>query len=441
MFLLAIRQIIKYDPRADINRIIIIRKDLNGDCVKAEQLIHESAEMKAEITEKRKYLHSHAETGFALENTVDYVKSELSAMGYTPKICGKSGLVAVVGGKKPGKVFLLRADMDALPIREQSGLDFASGNDCMHACGHDMHTAMLLGAAKLLKKHEHELYGTVKLMFQPAEEILEGAVDMIHAGVLENPRVDAALMIHVMSGVPFDVGTVIVSNSGVSAPAADVFKIRVSGKGCHGSMPNMGIDPLTAAAHILIAFQEIVARELAMNDRAVLTIGALQAGGAANAIPDETIMSGSLRTFDEQVRVKLKQRVNDIAVGIAAAFRAEASVEFGSGCPVLQNDKTLSVDVRQYVKDLLGDSKAFTVSELNADEGTDRASKSVGSEDFAYISQRVPSIMLALAAGEPKNGYIYPPHHPMVKFDNDALDIGSAVYAYTAMRWLEDHVG
>lgn len=408
--------------------------------MKAEQLIHEAAEMKAEITEKRKYLHSHAETGFALENTLAYVGSELAGMGYMPKPCGKAGLVAVAGGKKNGKVFLLRADMDALPIHEQSEVDFASGNGCMHACGHDMHTAMLLGAAKLLKRHEGELNGTVKLMFQPAEEIFEGAADMIRAGVLENPRVDAALMIHVMSGMPLDVGTVIVSSPGVSAPAADVFEIRVSGKGCHGSMPNMGIDPLTAAAHILIALQEIVARELAMNDRAVLTIGTLHAGAAANAIPDEAVMSGSLRTFDEQIRVMLKQRVTDIAVGIATAFRAKASVEFGSGCPTLQNDKALSADVRRYVKELLGNNKAFTVAELNTSDGTGGTSKSAGSEDFAYISQKVPSIMLALAAGQSENGYIYPQHHPMVKFDNDALDIGSAVYAYTAMRWLEDHI-
>lgn len=425
----------------DIGRRIITRKDRNVDYMKAEQLIHEAAEMKAEITEKRKYLHSHAETGFELENTLAYVKSELTAIGYAPKECGKAGLVAVAGGKKPGKVFLLRADMDALPIREQSGVEFASDNGCMHACGHDMHTAMLLGAAKLLKKHEDELDGTVKLMFQPAEEVFEGAADMIRAGVLENPRVDAALMLHVMSGMPLEVGTVIVSSPGVSVPAADIFEIRVSGKGCHGSMPNMGIDPLTSAAHILIALQEIVARELAMNDRAVLTIGALHAGAAANTIPDEAVMSGSLRTFDERVRVKLRQRVTDIAVKIAAAFRARASVEFVSGCPALQNDKALCVEVRQYAKELLGDDKAFSMAELNAGDKTDEASKSVGSEDFAYISQEVPSIMLALAAGQPKNGYIYPQHHPMVKFDNDALDIGSAVYAYTAMRWLENHVG
>ncbi len=403
-----------------------------------ETLLREAAEMKEALTEKRKYLHAHAETGFALENTLAYVKSELSGMGYTPEFCGRAGITALAGGKKPGSVFLLRADMDALPIREQSGVEFASENDCMHACGHDMHTAMLLGAARLLKKHEDEFPGTVKLMFQPAEEIFEGSRDMIRAGVLENPRVDAALMIHVMAGMPFAPGTVIVSDPGVSAPAADYFEIRVRGKGCHGSMPNMGVDPLTAAAHILIGLEEIRTRELAMNDRAVLTIGTFHAGTAANAIPDEAIMGGSLRTFDEGVRTRVKERMTDIATGIAKAFRAEAEVTFGSGCPTLRNDKALSEDTYRYVKELLGAGRAFTVAELSAGGG---ASGSAGSEDFACVSEEVPSIMLALAAGQPEKGYVYPQHHPMVKFDNDALDIGSAVYAYTAMRWLEEHNG
>lgn len=407
--------------------------------MRAEELIREAVEMKAEITEKRKYLHAHAETGFALDETLPYVKAELEKMGYMPKICGRAGLVALAGGKRPGKVFLLRADMDALSGREQSGVDFASDNGCMHACGHDMHTAMLLGAAKLLKMHEDEINGTVKLMFQPAEEIFEGSADMIRAGVLEDPRVDAALMIHVMAGMPLEPGTVIVSDPGVSAPAADYFEIRVKGKGCHGSMPNMGVDPLIAAAHILIAMQEISARELAMNDRAVLTFGTMHAGAAANAIPDEAVMGGSLRTFDEGVRSAVRQRMTDIATDIAKAFRAEAEVTFGSGCPTLKNDGELSADACRYVKELLGEGRTFTVTELKTGNKGGGASGSAGSEDFAYVSQKVPSVMLALAAGQPEKGYSYPQHHPMVRFDNDALDIGSAVYAYTAMRWLGDH--
>ena len=226
------------------------------------QLLEEAAQLKESMVFNRRYLHVHAETGFDLKDTYAFVKKALIDMGYEPLRCGKAGLVALAGGKKSGKVFLIRADMDALPIQEAAEVDFASANGSMHACGHDMHTAMLLGAAKLLKAHEDELEGTVKLMFQPAEEIFEGSRDMIQAGLLQNPAVDGALMIHVMAGMPFEAGTVIVSAPGVSAPAADYFEISVQGTGCHGSMPYAGVDPLNAAAHILIALQEIHAREL-----------------------------------------------------------------------------------------------------------------------------------------------------------------------------------
>ena len=407
----------------------------------SEKLLQEAEALRAQILAERRWLHENAETGFDLNKTHAFVKQELADMSYQPVDCGRAGIVALAGGKKPGKVFLLRADMDALPIQEESGVEFACKSGNMHACGHDLHTAMLLGAARLLKAHEAEIPGTVKLMFQPAEEIFEGSHDMIEAGLLENPKVDAALMIHVMAGMPFPAGTVIVSAPGVSAPAADYFEIKVRGKGCHGSMPNTGIDPLTAAAHILIGLQELQARELAMDDRAVLTIGTMNAGTAANVIPDSVTMGGSIRTFDEETRAMLKKRMADIAGGIAQAFRAEADVAFGSGCPTLVNDRDLSACCETYVKELLGKGKAFSVAELNAMSGGGSSSKSAGSEDFAYVSQEVPSIMLALASGQPEKGYGYPQHHPMVKFDESVLAGGSAVYAYTALRWLEDHNG
>lgn len=400
----------------------------------AKQLLNESENYKAQLIDNRHYLHEHPGTGFDTEETIAYVKSELSAMDYDVKECGKAGLTATVG-KGDGKVFLIRADMDALPIKEESGVEFASQNGRMHACGHDMHTAMLLGAARLLKEHENEIEGTVKLMFQSAEEIFEGAGDMIKAGVLENPKVDAALMIHVMAGVPIPVGTVIVSAPGVSAPAADYFEIKVQGKGCHGSMPNTGADPINAAAHILIALQEINARELAVSDRAVLTVGTINGGTASNVIPDTVTMGGSLRTYDEETRGFIKKRMTEIAEGTAAAFRTKAEVTFGSGCPTLINNEELSADAEKYVRELLGNEKTLSAAQMNSGG----LSKTAGSEDFAHVSQEVPSIMLALAAGEPEKGYKYPQHHPQVKFDEEALTAGCAVYAYTAMRWLEEH--
>ena len=398
-----------------------------------EQIMQEAAALQEEIKAHRLWLHTHAETGFDLTETKPYVKSTLTEMGYTVQECGKAGLVTTVG-KPGGKVILLRADMDALPIAEEADVDFACKNGRMHACGHDMHTAMLLGAAKILKAHESELDGMVKLMFQPAEEIFEGSKDMIVSGVLENPRPDAALMIHVAAGMPLPAGTVVVSAPGVSAPAADYFTIRVHGKGCHGSAPQNGIDPLTAAAHILIALQEIHARELSASDETVLTIGTFHAGEAGNVIPDTATMGGTIRTYDEKTRAYLKERMTAIAQSIAEAFRASAEVSFGSGCPTLVNDKDLSEKVTGYLKGLLGASHAFTTAELNGG----KPARGGGSEDFAYVSHEVPSLMLALAAGEPSKGYVYPQHHPKVKFDESVLSTGAAVFVDCALQYLRE---
>ena len=404
-----------------------------------EELLKEASNMQEELTKNRRYLHTHPETGFDITETKAYVKKELTDMGYTPIDCGKAGLTALAGGKRNGKVFLLRADMDALPVREEADVDFPSENGNMHACGHDMHTSMLLGAAKLLKQHEDEIHGTIKLMFQPAEEIFAGSKDMIDAGVLKNPDVDAALMIHVMAGLPMPSGTVIVCDGGISAPAADYFTIRIQGKGCHGSMPNNGIDPINAAAHIITALQEIHARERALSDEAVLTFGTIHGGAAENVIPDFVELGGTIRTYDEDIRSFLKKRMTEISQGIAATFRASAKVSFGTGCPTLKNDYELSSCISTYMTELLGKEKAFTAGALSALSGEKKAPKTAGSEDFAYISQEVPSIMLALAAGNPSEGYCFPQHHPKVKFDETALSYGTAIYAYAALRYLADH--
>jgi hippurate hydrolase len=402
-----------------------------------EQILQKAETMTDILVAHRRALHRSAEVGFDLTHTVTYVRGELEKMGIPAHNCGKAGLVACIGGRKPGKVFLLRADMDALPIRETAEVPFASQNGNMHACGHDLHTAMLLGAAKLLKDCEEELDGTVKLMFQGAEEIFEGSRDMIEAGLLESPKVDAAMMIHVMTAVPIPAGTAIVCAPGVSAPAADYFEITVQGKGCHGSMPHTGVDPLLASAHLLIALEEIRTRELSMEEQAVLTFGCIRAGSAPNVIPDTVTMTGSLRTFDEGTRTAIKARMSELASGIARAFRCEATVRFTGGCPSLFNDAELASCTAQYAKELLGGRNAISVSEMRAGGGG--ASGSAGSEDFAYISRAVPSIMLALAAGQSEQGYCYPQHHPMARFDESVLPRGSALYAYTALRYLAEH--
>ncbi len=393
-------------------------------------MLKEALKIQSQIQTDYEHLHAHAETGFDLTQTGAYVKKRLLEMGYEPVDCGKAGIVATAGNPETGKVFLLRADMDALKIKEEADVSFKSDNGNMHACGHDAHTAMLLGAAKLMKYHEQELGGIVKFMFQPAEEILEGAKDMIDAGVLENPKADGAMMVHVMTSVPIKSGTVIVSAPGVSAPAADFFKIEIKGKGCHGSMPHLGADPLTAAAHVLIALQEIKARELSVFDEAALTIGALEGANVPNAIPDAVTLKGSMRAFDEEVRNHMKKRLTEIAESVARAFRTEAIVTYTSGTPTLTNDKELSEKTSIWLKEALGKDMVIRSQDMPCQSGG-------GSEDFAYVSQRVPSIMVALAAGDSREGYEHPLHHPKMRLDTKAFVYGAAALAEVAMRYVK----
>ena len=392
-------------------------------------LIRQAEHLQDNLIRHRRWLHQHPGTGFDLSETREYVRQQLTAMGLSPVNCGKCGLMAEISGK-PGKTILLRADMDALPLQEETNEEFASTNGSMHACGHDCHTAMLLGAARLLLDNCDELNGTVKLMFQPAEEIFEGAKDMIAHGALDGA--DAAVMVHVTVGMPIPAGTVIVSAPGVTAPAADYFTINVQGKGCHGSTPQNGVDALTAAAHILIALQELHARELPAGSEAVLTIGKMTGGTAGNAIADTAQMEGTIRTYDEDTRAFLKSRIGDISQAIATAFRAEATIQFGSGCPTLKNDPQLCESFHQYLVELLGPQKALAASALSGGKPV----RGCGSEDFAYVRQRIPSVMLALAAGEPRLGYQHPLHHPKVRIDENALTSGTAALAQIAIKYL-----
>lgn len=387
----------------------------------------------------RRYLHENPEIGFELENTKNFIKKELEKNGLEVNEIGKCGLYCVIGGKKEGKTFLLRADTDALPIKEESDVPFKSKNEYMHACGHDMHTAMLIGAGILLKALENEIYGTVKLLFQPAEEILQGSKNMIESGILKNPTVDYALMIHVMANIPLKPGTAIAASPGASAPSADYFKIEVKGKGTHGSMPNLGVDSLLCASQILLSLQEISTREIPFSKNMLLTIGKLNGGTAPNIIAENTEMEGSIRCNDEETRDFAKKRVKEITQYISKAHRTESKVTFTGGCPTLVNDEKLSNSLCKYLKELLGNDGAFSVNELAKKQNNGNLDKTSGSEDFSYISHEVPSVMVALCAGEPKDGYCYPQHHSKVKFDETALSFGSAVYAYGAIRFLEEN--
>lgn len=377
----------------------------------------------------RRYLHACAETGFDLHDTFAYVWKQLTDMGLAPRRCGKCGIIADIGEGEEG--VLLRADMDALPIREEEDVPFASENGCMHACGHDLHTAMLLEAARILKGRERELTGRVRLMFQPAEEVLLGAADMLENGLLEGLHIRGAFMIHVLTDVELPAGTVIVSVPGVSAPAAGMFEIRIQGKGCHGAMPHTGVDPISIAAHTVLNLQQIQTRELSVTQPCALTIGMLQAGDTANVIPDSALLRGSLRAFDDETHQQLIRRVEEIAGGTAELFGGSAQMRMLGGAPTLVNDAALSTMALSALRELLGEERVL----LSADLGGD-AKKSSGSEDFANVSHAAPSLMVALAAGEPSRGYASPAHHPRARFDESVLPVGAAVYACLALKGL-----
>ena len=403
--------------------------------MQAEKLLAEAEALQPQLQKWRRTLHRNPEIGFDLPKTRALVKQALTEMGYQPQDCGKAGILALAGGKRPGKTILLRGDMDALPIFEESGEVFASEiPGRMHGCGHDMHTAMMLGAARLLKAHEDELEGTVKLEFQPAEEIFQGSPDMLVHGLLEDPQVDAAVMFHVLGGMPLPLGEVLVPGGGITMASCEQYHIVVHGKGGHGSMPENCIDPITAAAHIHIALQEINARELSQNDFGVLTTGRFAAGAASNVIPDTAEMWGTIRTTDpeNQSGALIKQRMTEIAQGVAAAFRCTAEVTFSDFCPCMVVDETLSKDAFGYLSEMLGQG----VMDMTALTG---GKPGGGSEDFAFVSHEVPTVSLFLACGGPAQGCRYSQHHPKVRFDDSVLYKGSAAYGYVAMRWLAEH--
>lgn len=400
------------------------------------------------IITDRRCLHAYAETGFDLHDTYKYVWNALTDMGLVPRKCGKCGAIADIG--KGDKCVILRADMDALDIREEADVPFASQNGNMHACGHDLHTAMLLEAARILKNRENALNGVIRLVFQPAEELLLGASDMLQNGLLEGMQPDAAsrapaaFMIHVLTNIDLPVGTVIVSAPGVSAPAAGMFEIRIQGEGCHGAMPHTGVDPISIAAHTVLNLQQIQTRELSLTQPCALTIGMLQTGDTANVIPDKAVLRGSLRAFDEETRQYLIRRVEEIAMQTAALFRGTAEVEMLGGAPTLMNDERLSTSTLAALCDLLGADKAVLSSDLGNESSAggenpadSDAAKFTGSEDFANISHAVPSLMVALAAGRPEDGYDAPAHHPKTRFDESVLPVGAAVYAAMALNALK----
>lgn len=393
--------------------------------IDAKTIMAAAEKIQDEILAHRRKLHENPEVGAHLPDTKAYVKQCLAEMGYEPEEICESGIVATITGRDTGKCILLRADMDALKGAEKTSLPFCAGNGNMHACGHDMHTAMLLGAARLLRQFCHSIKGTVKLVFQPDEEGFTGAKAMLSAGALETPVPEAGFALHVHSGTP---SGMLLCGRGTFMAGCTLFRITVKGVGCHGAMPETGVDPLNIAAHILISLQEIVARETAAKQPAVLTVGKLCGGQAPNIIPQEAVIEGTIRTFDRDLSDRIFHRIENIASGTAAAFRGTAVTEELASAPPLINDPALADQMAGYAAALVGEKNVYRM-----DEG------GMGSEDFASYTYRLPCVYMLLGAGTQEENPLYgkPMHNEAVVFNEDILPIGAALHTYCALNWLE----
>lgn len=395
-----------------------------------KELLKEAKELEAELIANRRYLHENPECGYELENTCRFVMEKLTEYGYEPEMICKSGIVAKIGDETKGKTIMLRADMDALPMYEETDLPFKSTKEAAHTCGHDIHMAMLLGAAKLLKQHENELEGCVKLMFQPDEEGsspegIGGCDMMMDAGILENPKVDAVFAIHIMPS-DYETGKVYY-RAGAFMCSCDNFYIKIQGKGAHGSQPYNAVSPINIAAHIYFGIQEMIARELPAYEQGVVTVGSIHSGDATNIIPDTAEISGTVRMAEEHSREKIKQRMKEMCEYTAKAYGGSCEVTYKHGIPSVYCNPALTKEIVSYHEELLG-VPCIENEHVNP-----------AGDDLSSMSQRVPTCYMVLGGGSKEEGYPYNLHSPHILFNEEAIHTGTALYANTAIEWLKNH--
>ena len=397
--------------------------------VATEQLREVIDEILPGVVADRRDFHEHPELAHQEVRTAGVVADRLRAIGLDDirtgiASTGVTGLIRGTAGPG-GKTVLLRADMDALPIHELNEVEYRSRTDgVMHACGHDAHTAMLLAVTRLLMERRGEFAGTVKVLFQPAEEVPPGgAKPMIEAGVLEEPHVDAAFGLHIAQGDP--VGTLSV-RPGPAMAAADRFRIVIHGKGGHGAHPHDTIDPVLVGAQIVTALQSLVAREIDPIESGVVTVAAFLAGEAFNVIPETAELRGTVRTFTPANRDLLQERVGALVTGIAAAMRAEATVEYARGYPATVNDPELTELVRRACEATVGPDKVLTGAPM------------MGAEDFSYFLEAVPGSFFFVGSKNPERGLVWGHHHPRFDLDEAAMAVGIEAMTRVALDYLSN---
>ncbi len=369
----------------------------------------------------RREFHRFPEESWKEERTSRRIKEELEKIGIEFESTAKTGVVAVLRGKKPGKVVALRADMDAIRVKEATEAEFASKNEgIMHACGHDGHMAMLIGAAKILKEIQHEWDGTVKFIFQPAEEVGEGAAKIIEEGFLDD--VEGAFGIHLWSDL--HCGKVSVEE-GARMACADIFRVRVKGKGGHGSLPHQGVDAVVAASSIVLNLQTAVSREINPMEPAVVSVGMMKAGTRFNVIANEAVLEGTTRCFNNKTREKFPKIIERICKNTAEAVRAEAEVEYILATPITINDRECSYIAKGAVEKIAGRNAVVLMD------------KSTATEDIGRYFQKAPGVLAFVGIRNEEKGVVYPQHHERYTIDEDALKIGTALYAQYAIDFLK----
>jgi amidohydrolase len=386
--------------------------------------LSEAEELFEYTRDLRRDFHRHPELGFQEVRTAGVVARELTDLGLEVSTgIGKTGVVATLEGSRQDSVVLVRFDMDALPIQEETGAEYASQTpSVMHACGHDGHTAIGLAVARMLDAHEMEFSGTIKFVFQPAEEGLGGAEAMVADGILENPKPDLCLSLHLWNDKPL--GWIGVT-PGPAMSASDRFTVKITGRGGHGAAPHLTVDPVVAGAQVISTLQSIVARNVKPLESAVVTVTSMSGGEAFNVIPEKVDLKGTIRTYNPEIRELVLERFEEITTGVAEAFGCQTEVEFNRVTPAVANDPEMAKRVQNVAARMFPDSTV------------DDQERTMGSEDMAYMMEDIPGCYFFVGSANPEKGLDAAHHHPKFDFDERALPRAAALMASAVVEFLE----